>query len=128
MHTSINSLVRKILYGFMLLGVVISLLGINGLPVARAQGAGGSGPGRPHRLPNGIWFMPEGPQGQMRVEAQNVTPLTSSGGPDDFGYTWNDIGTFSWIDTTSGTDTQMSGDSYDQAVGAVALPFSFKYY
>jgi len=31
-----------------------------------------------------------------------------SGGPDDYGYTWDDSGAFSWIDATGGTHTGLS--------------------
>jgi len=51
-----------------------------------------------------------------------------TGGPDDFGYAWNDSMTLNWIDATGGTDTGMSGDSWDQAAGPIYLPFPFKYY
>jgi len=50
------------------------------------------------------------------------------GGPDDFGYTWDDSVPLNWIDATSGTDTGMSGSSSGQKVGPITLPFSFKYY
>ena len=40
-----------------------------------------------------------------------------SGGPDAFGYTWEDGETAEWIDAYNyGTDTGMSGDSNNQAV------------
>jgi hypothetical protein len=58
------------------------------------------------------------------VAAQAV----ATGGPDDFGYTWDDSVPFAWIDATSGTDTGMSGDSWWQRFGPVNLPFAFKYY
>jgi uncharacterized repeat protein (TIGR01451 family) len=51
----------------------------------------------------------------------------TAGGPDDYGYTWNNVA-LNWIDVTKGTDTGMHGNSYDQRVGPVALPFAFKYY
>jgi hypothetical protein len=50
----------------------------------------------------------------------------SAGGPDQFGYTWDDTVALSWIDATGGTDTGL-GES-TPAVGPIALPFSFKYY
>ena len=36
---------------------------------------------------------------------------TTAGGPDDYGYTWNDAVAFSWIDATNGTNTGLSGTS-----------------
>lgn len=52
----------------------------------------------------------------------------ATGGPDDFGYTWNDAEPFNWIDATGGTDAGLSGYSSGQATGAIALPFAFKFY
>jgi hypothetical protein len=60
-------------------------------------------------------------------EMAALGPL-AMGGPDDFGYTWDDSVAFSWLDAIGGTDTGMSGYSDDQAVGPVALPFNFNYY
>ncbi len=54
--------------------------------------------------------------------------VEATGGPDDFGYTWNDAEPFNWIDATGGTDAGLSGYSSGQATGAIALPFTFKYY
>jgi hypothetical protein len=121
---------------FLFTGLIIFSLILSPVGMANAQGstpptppAGGGGgkPGGPQRLPNGLWIMPEGAQNQLQVGKQDAT-LLSTGGPDNFGYTWADTGTFSWVDTTSGTDTGMSGDSDGQGIGPVALPFSFKYY
>lgn len=52
-----------------------------------------------------------------------------SGGPDGYGYTWDDSGIYSWVDVagSTGIDTGMSGSSSDQAV-LVTLPFTFYYY
>jgi hypothetical protein len=86
----------------------------------------GSGSEGAQRAPDGSWFMPEGARDRLPVEAQGVTAL-ATGGPDDFGYTWNTV-SLDWKDTTLGTDTGMSGSSYNRAVGPVSLPFSFKYY
>ena len=57
-----------------------------------------------------------------------ISSPQDTGGPDDFGYTWNDTVAFSWIDATTGTDTGMYGYSGYQSVGPITLPFSFKYY
>jgi hypothetical protein len=57
-----------------------------------------------------------------------ISSPQNTGGPDDFGYTWDDTVAFSWIDAVPGTDTGMSGDSAYQHVGPIVLPFSFKYY
>jgi len=43
--------------------------------------------GGPWRTAEGLWYMPEG--ARQPVEAAGVTPR-ATGGPDDFGYTWDD--------------------------------------
>jgi hypothetical protein len=48
------------------------------------------------------------------------------GGPDDFGYTWDDAVPISWIDATSGTDTGLTGD--DRFTGPIDIGFAFKFY
>ena len=57
-----------------------------------------------------------------------VAAPQTTGGPDDYGYTWDDSVPLSWINATGGTDTGMSGFSYNQKTGPIALPFAFKYY
>jgi hypothetical protein len=80
------------------------------------------GPG-PVQDENGLWYLPDGTH--SRSIRGEVGPL-ATGGPDDFGYTWSDSVTLSWIDATSGTNTGLTG--YADATGAIALPFPFKYY
>ncbi len=72
----------------------------------------------------------------FRANPKNVQPprpfsgsaVLNTGGPDDYGYIWNDSVALNWIDATDGTDTGMSGNSYGQAVGPISLPFTFDYY
>jgi len=66
-------------------------------------------------------------EGGNQAVKPDITPL-AVGGPDDFGYTWDDSVTLSWIDATGGTDTGLSGDGWNNATGPITLPFSFKYY
>ena len=49
-----------------------------------------------------------------------------SGGPDDFGYTWNDWEPLNWIDASGGTNTGISGTT-DHA-GPIDIGFPFKFY
>ncbi len=49
----------------------------------------------------------------------------ATGGPDAFGYTWEDNVTVSWISATQ--DAGLGSGSYGQAV-QVSLPFTFPYY
>jgi hypothetical protein len=75
----------------------------------------------PYRTANGLWVMPAG----SRTPAQVKTPK-ATGGPDQYGYTWNDTVAFSWIDATTGTNTGMNGQY--QQVGPIPLPFNFPFY
>ena len=54
-------------------------------------------------------------------------PADGLGGPDSFGYTYDNSGTVSWQDTSSGADTGLTGDGQNNAI-QVPLPFPFKYY
>jgi hypothetical protein len=88
-------------------------------------GGVGGRPGEPVQNPDGRWSRLEGARAMVPDHA--VVPL-ASGGPDSFGYTWNDSETLSWIDATGGTDTGLTGDGADNSTGPITLPFSFKYY
>jgi hypothetical protein len=50
----------------------------------------------------------------------------ATGGPDDFGYTWDDSVAFNWIDATTGTNTGLEGD--DKYTDAIDIGFNFKFY
>ncbi|MBC7228326.1 MAG: hypothetical protein H5T61_14025, partial [Thermoflexales bacterium] len=55
-----------------------------------------------------------------RLAGTTSTLPQATGGPDDFGYWWDDSVGFNWIDAVSGgTDTGMSGSSYGQKVGPI---------
>jgi hypothetical protein len=58
----------------------------------------------------------------------SLIELRSMGGPDNFGYTWDNSEPFNWIDASTGTDTGFTGYSYGQGVGPISLPFSFNFY
>lgn len=79
--------------------------------------------GKPYQNAEGLWAMPaaaeRGPQ-----SAPDAAPL-STGGPDDFGYTWDDSVLFNWIDTTSGIDAGIAGDD---TYGLVDIGFPFRFY
>ena len=66
------------------------------------------------------------PQGFQPQSAGDAVAPASTGGPDDFGYTWDDTVAFNWIDATSGVDTRLSSSRY--VTGPVAIGFPFKFY
>lgn len=63
------------------------------------------------------------------VEVDKLVPAApdSTGGPDQFGYTWNDTAAFNWIDATSGVNAGLSGAD-DDVAGPFNIGFNFKYY
>ena len=77
------------------------------------------------KLPDSYWFMPKGVCPLMKAAGVS---LLDTGGPDDFGYAWDDSVPLDWVDASNGTDTEMSGSSSGEKVGPISLPFSFKYY
>ena len=85
---------------------------------------------KPSATSDGIWFNSEtGLWMSLNDELQiGSVGLDTVGGPDDFGYTWDNSVPLSWIDATDGTVTTMSGSSYGLHTGPIALPFAFKYY
>jgi hypothetical protein len=84
------------------------------------------GPGA-FRTPDGGWAMHAG-QAAGASSPDASAPL-ATGGPDDYGYTWNDAAPYHWIDATSGTDTLLVNDgSGDPSVTDPQLGFDFKFY
>jgi hypothetical protein len=63
------------------------------------------------------------------IEVNKATPTgpESTGGPDQFGYTWSDSAAFNWIDATSGVNAGLS-DADDDIAGPFNIGFNFKYY
>ena len=76
----------------------------------------------PQKAADGHWFMPAG----SRSDAAFAAAPQDSGGPDDFGYTWNDWEPFVWIDASGGTDTGI--DSGTESAGPIDIGFPFKFY
>ncbi len=62
---------------------------------------------------------------QLPLPARSVSPR-GSGGPDQFGYSWEDV-SFNWIDATSGAQVtfQNPDDSYSDLIG---IGFNFEFY
>lgn len=86
-------------------------------------GGEGGMPGGPQREPDGRWYMPEG--AQVITTDPAMVSLTT-GGPDNFGYTWDDSVAFNWIDASAATDTGLANNCGSMA--SVPIGFSFKYY
>ncbi len=117
------------MFNLIVCGALLLLMPGGAMPAAAAQGPEpplsekslpGSGP---YQTPEGLWVMPEG--ARPPLEAAGVSPQ-ATGGPDDFGYTWDDSVAFNWVDARGGTDTGLGGNT--EVVGPVSLPFPFKFY
>lgn len=81
-----------------------------------------------HQRPDGLWYKDAdvdrsllGPLGMMHIQSVQET-----GGPDDFGYTWDDSEPFQWIDVSDGTDTGLNAQTY--SAGPIEIGFPFKFY
>jgi hypothetical protein len=66
------------------------------------------------------------PEGYRAAGIPARTAPAASGGPDAYGYTWNDTVPFNWIDATLGTDSGLAGD--DEYTGPIDIGFAFKFY
>ncbi|MBU1660609.1 MAG: hypothetical protein KKD28_03965 [Chloroflexi bacterium] len=83
----------------------------------------GAYPDGPRRGPEGEWYMPAGLTPVQGNEPQSVE---STGGPDDFGYTWDDSVALNWIDASGGTEAGIKSST--DHVGPINIGFPFKYY
>ncbi len=119
------------------LSIVLAFL-CGGLSQAYAQNPQPLAPGRPPAGPQndmhsniyqnaqGIWL---NSGGRNQLPAAPVLSPNSIIGPDDYGYTLDNAVPLSWVNATGGTIvTGMSGDSFSQKTGPIALPFPFKFY
>jgi len=117
------------MFNLIVCGALLLLMPGGAMPAATAQGPEpplsekslpGSGP---YQTPEGLWVMPEG--ARPPLEAAGVSPQ-ATGGPDDFGYTWDDSVAFNWVDARGGTNTGLEGD--DRFTDAIDIGFDFKFY
>jgi hypothetical protein len=61
--------------------------------------------------------------------ALDIESPQATGGPDEYGYVWDDTVPFNWIDATTGTDTGLAHGSWGASISpAIPLGFSFKFY
>jgi hypothetical protein len=82
------------------------------LPFINSQASPG-----PRQDKDGLWYMTG--QGSFSTGPIRLIAPSGTGGPDDFGYTWNDAVPLTWLDASSGTN---------RTFNAINLGFSFKYY
>jgi len=76
------------------------------------------------QAPDGTWY--RATDASDDVDPVSPLALQATGGPDDFGYTWDDSVIFDWFDATTWTDTGIGGDTI--VAGPFYLPFSFQFY
>ena len=88
-------------------------------PTNRVQ----SPPVGPIQGPDGLWMMPAG--ADRAAEGMELAPQ-STGGPDEFGYTWDDSVPLNWIDVSGGIETGINSNI--DHVGPINIGFPFKYY
>ena len=79
-------------------------------------------PSAPFQNLDGLWIMPASAQADRAPEAAPAT----TGGPDDFGYTWDDSVPLNWISAAGGANAGVSPN--DPGSNAIAIGFPFKYY
>lgn len=92
-------------------------------PQKDVRALSGYPPEGPRQDEYGNWYFPEGTPGGIPA----VTAPTATGGPDDYGYIWDDGVPLNWVDATAGTDLGFSGN-VSVLSDPIPLPFSFKYY
>ncbi len=63
--------------------------------------------------------------GRKEADAATLLPA-SSGGPDEYGYTWSDNVALNWISAVNGFDTGIN--SSNEAAGPINIGFSFRFY
>jgi hypothetical protein len=73
------------------------------------------------QTPDGLWIS----TGAGDLQAQSNVPQ-ATGGPDDFGYTWDKTIPLSWIDASGGIDTGITPNN--NRTGPIDIGFPFKYY
>jgi hypothetical protein len=107
------------------LGSVTSVLAQEPSPPDHPQFNFPSSPGHgPQQTADGHWYMPA--NGSDPVTSSTADVPQETGGPDDYGYTWDNSLSPSWIDASGGFDTGINND-VDHA-GPIDIGFPFKFY
>ena len=116
-------------YIFLALCCAASLLLAGGQPPRQVAAAGASSSGVNGLCPPGA--REQACQGQGIFDVLPAAP-SATGGPDIYGYTWNNSAAFDWKEATKkGTriwPAVMGSDVFNAVSGAIALPFPFKFY
>lgn len=79
---------------------------------------------QPQQSPEGLWYVSGGDG--TAAQTDSLLSPTTTGGPDAFGYTWDDAVSLAWLDVSSGTNAGLSPDV--DHTGPITLNFPFKYY
>ncbi|MGC9336441.1 MAG: hypothetical protein ACP5JJ_20070 [Anaerolineae bacterium] len=101
----------------------LSQIGSSGYLDIRLSGQGSSGACRAlYRLDRdqGTVSYAQAPQ-----EPDSPLSMQASGGPDAFGYTWDDDATYGWVDTSGGTEIPLRDDEWS---GPFNIGFTFNFY
>lgn len=79
------------------------------------------------RATDGNWYMPSD---ATRAESlSSLVVIQETGGPDEYGYIWDQTVPLDWIDATAGTPTGLSQGSRGASVtDSIPLGFDFKFY
>jgi hypothetical protein len=107
------------------------LLSSTGNPASASKGGPGE-PGRPTapmRPDSMVAGIQQNPVGGFPTQEKGPSTAAETGGPDWYGYTWDDGAPFSWIDATSGgTDVGLGDEEWPNLAGPINLPFPIRFY
>lgn len=81
-------------------------------------------PQHPRLNPKGLWNNPIDTVTARQVDSISLGDAT--GGPDEFGYTWDDSVIETWIDASDGINAGLTAENDHTA--SIPIPFPFKFY
>ena len=118
-------------FPFILLIILVLILSAGG----RSASAGEEVPGEPGDLPESprldrrLAQRQQAPAGGVPLTASIPESPNATGGPDWYGYTWDDSVPLNWIDAASGgTDVGLGPEDYYDISAPISLPFPFRFY
>jgi hypothetical protein len=118
-------------FSAILICLVALILSSTGNPVSAGEGRPGEPglPSVPMRPGITVAGLQENPAGGFSTLEVDSSAAAETGGPDWYGYTWNDGAPFSWIDAASGgTDAGLGDEEWPNLAGPIDLPFPFRFY